>query len=196
MSDDLQRSRVEAMLRAAGDAGEVPDSLHAVARDAALASGDPAPQPVAAVVRMPRRRRFEPARLAAAAVVLVGTAAASIVIGVGGASQSPAVVSTIALSGAHGMTGKMEVSGVSGGMRQVVFSVDHLPPAPAGDYYEAWYQSGAEAMTLATFDTPSSGHVQLRTTMPAALGWSRCWVTLESVHGGRSRVVLDSVRST
>lgn len=196
MADEPDLSRVEAMLRSAGAPGDVPGSLHAIARDAALAgAGAGVVEPVVTVSRLPRRRRFEPARIAAAAVVLVGTAAASILIGVGGAGSSPGVVSTIALSGSHGMSGKMQVTGVHSGMRQVIFSVDHLPPAPRGDYYEAWYQSGGDAMTLATFDTPASGHVQLRTTMPAALRWSRCWVTLESVGGGPSRVVLDSVRT-
>ncbi len=194
MADEPELIRVESLVRAAGDPGEVPEPLHAVARAAVLS--EPLAQPVAPVVRLSRRRRWEPTRLIAAAVVLVGTAAASILIGVGGTANSPAVVSTIALSGSHGMTGKMQVSAPSSNMREVVFTVNHLPPAPRGEYYEVWYQSGSETMTLVAFDTPSSGHVELKTTMPAALDWSRCWVTLESINGGHSKVVLDSVRST
>lgn len=186
--DEPELIRVERLLRSAGAPPEVPEALHAAARAAAL--GDV--RAVDPVVDLGSRRRWRPARLGAAIVVLAGAAAASVVIGVGGAARGPAIASTVALTGAGGMHATMQVSVLDHGMRQVVFTASGLRPAPPGHYYEAWYQSGRTAMVLATFETPASGRVQLRTTMPGSLGWSRCWVTLESVSGSSSRVVLDS----
>lgn len=190
--DEPELIRVERLLRSVGAPPEVPEALHAAARAAALGDAPSAPAAAPVVDLASRRRWRRPARLGAAVVVLAGAAAASVVIGVGGAARGPAIQSTVALSGAGGGHATMQVSVLEHGVRQVVFTADGLRPAPPGHYYEVWFQSGKTAMTLATFGSPVDGHVQLRTTMPGSLYWSRCWVTMESVSGGSSRVVLDS----
>ena len=126
-----------------------------------------------------------------AAAVLTASAAAALVIGVGGNSMQ--VDRTINLSGAGSAaaaSATIDIGSVDSSIRQVRVNVDNLPPAPEGGYYELWMQDGSSDPTgMVAFDTPGSGDVVAHTTMPAKMGWTRCWITLERADGTESTVL-------
>jgi hypothetical protein len=185
MTDERRIIEIEDMLREAGAPPSPPEHLHAVARQAALGHPD--------VVEI--RSRVRPSsrvgRLVLAAAVLTASAAAALVIGVGGNNfkidrslqlqGSPAAASASAV---------IDIGKTDGPIRQVAVHVDKLAPAPNGGYYELWMQDGSNDPTgMVAFDTDTAGNVVAKTTMPAGMGWTRCWVTLERADGSETTVL-------
>ena len=84
MSDERRMSEVEEMLRAAGAPEDPPAHLRDVARTAALGTGTGDVVHLRPALRMDNRF----ARLTLAAAVLLASALAALVIGVGGNSMS------------------------------------------------------------------------------------------------------------
>ena len=185
MSDERRMSDVEEMLRAAGAPYDPPAHLRDVARDAALGSAD--------VVRLrpTLRMGIRLARLSLAAAVLLASALAALVIGVGG--NRMAIDHRISLDGAAAApqaSATIELGSPDGAVRDVVVRVSGLDPAPKGGYYELWMQTGQGDPTgMVTFNTGSDGDIVAHTTMPSSLTWSRCWVTLETMDGHHSTVL-------
>jgi hypothetical protein len=185
VSDERRISDVEEMLRAAGAPQDPPAHLRDVARDAALGSAD--------VVRLRPALRMDNrlARLSLAAAVLLASALAALVIGVGGNRMS--VDHRISLDGAAAApqaSATIELGSPDGAVRDVVVRVSGLDPAPKGGYYELWMQTGPGDPTgMVTFNTESDGDIVAHTTMPAAMTWSRCLITLESADGRHSTVL-------
>jgi hypothetical protein len=190
MSDERRMSEVEEMLRAAGAPEDPPAHLRDVARTAALGKGGD-------VVRLRPTLRMDNrlARLSLAAAVLLASALAALVIGVGGNNMS--VDRRISLDGAPAApqaSASIEFGSPNGAIRPVVVRVNNLAPAPSGGYYELWMQTGrpGEPTGMVTFNTGSGGDVVARTTMPTGMTWTRCWVTLETQDGRRSTVLVTA----
>jgi hypothetical protein len=185
MTDERRMSDVEDMLKAAAAPIDPPAHFRDVAREAALGSADVVR--LRPVLRMDNRL----ARLSLAAAVLLASALAALVIGVGGSTMS--VDQRIALGGAGRSpqaSATVELGSADGAIRAVVVRVDNLGPAPKGGYYELWMQTGAgEPTGMVTFNTGSDGDVVAHTTMPAGMTWSRCWVTLETADGHHTTVL-------
>src|SRR4249920_3424318 len=79
------------------------------------------------------------------------------------------------------------------GTRPMLVKIDHLRPAPAGSYYEMWFQVSGDKVSAVTFNTGSSGRATVRAAISANMHWGACWVTLEKVGGpDGDRVVLRS----
>lgn len=185
MTDERDLSEIERLLRSTPAPVDVPADFESAARAAAL---EPGPGPV---VRGPAARRargwqWGRGRLLPAIGVLVGAAAASLLIGVGGRGNGISVQQSVALAavsgtpGVAGAHGVLQVGNADGSMRPVVFKVSDLKPAPAGRYYEMWFSSGAETVGMMAFNTGSDGSVTVHAEIPAGLRWNRCWVSMES----------------
>ena len=173
------------MLREAGQPAAPPPHFHDVAREAALGRGE--------VIDFASRSRTggRMARLLLAAAVLTASAAAALVIGVGGTRLQ--VAQSIDLQGVGRQataSAVLDIGHNSGPIRQVELRVDGLGPAPAGGYYELWMKNGNGDRTgLVAFNTSSDGHVVARTTIPAGMSWTRCWVTVERPDGTEAPVL-------
>jgi len=185
MTDERRIIEVEEMLREAGSPMQPPAPFHAAARAAALGEGDVVP------IRSRVRPSGRGGRLLLAAAVLTASAAAALVIGVGGNGMQ--VDRSLSLSGtgtASSASATIDIGSAKSAIRQVRVNVDNLPPAPEGAYYELWMQDGSSDPTgMLAFDTPGSGDVVAHTTMPANMGWTKCWVTLEKPDGSESTVL-------
>ena len=177
--DDL--TGIERALRAAGAPPEVPPELESRAREAALGREKPAE-----VLRLPspERRRHPAASVLLAAAVLVGSAAAALLIGVGGSTTQ--VERTLHLTGPGSASAVVDFAKPSGPNRAVVVKVRHLAPASGGSYYEMWMSDGHDTLAMVAFNTHSDGTATVDTTLPAGMGWRRCWVTREGAGGGGS----------
>jgi anti-sigma-K factor RskA len=180
MSDERHISEIEELLREIGPPPTPPEHLHAVARDAALSGGE-------VIALAPRvRPRGRAGRLVLAAAVLTASAAAALVIGVGGnAAQIERTIHMQGVGSASAATAQVDFAS-SGGrpVREMVLHVDGLPPAPTNGYYELWMQHGnGDPVGLLAFDTPQSGHVVIHSSMPSGLSWTKCWVTVERPNG-------------
>ncbi|MDX6535644.1 MAG: Anti-sigma-K factor rskA [Gaiellales bacterium] len=175
MTNNPMPTEIEDRLRDAGAPAEPPVHLRALARDAAL--GGP---PVVMHTRtIHPRGRF--GRFALAAAVLVASAAAALVIGVGG--NNPTVIRTISMTGnAPGTGASVDFLKSDGPTRQVVVKIWGLDPAPKGAYYQVWMDPGDGVPTtaLVAVNTKPDGTVEAHTTMPTGIGWEKCWVTLEN----------------
>ena len=178
---DLER--IERMLREAPAPVDVPDGLEAVARRAAL--GD-RPAPVRAVRSRPR---WPFGRLLPAAAVMAAAAAATLLIGVGGRTPPFAVSSSLAMTGPAGASATVDFGPAGGGTRPILLHVRGLAPAPAGRYYEMWMRVGTDAVSVATFNTGTSGTATVRASLAGGMSWRSCWVTLERVGGGHRTVL-------
>jgi hypothetical protein len=176
VSDDLRIERVERALRDAHAPLETPARLREVARTAALGG---------------RLRRRRPVALALAAT-LAAAAALAVGISLRDDAVRPEGAYTIAMAGPAGASGRVAVSDAEGGVRRVSISLDHLQPADGGSWYEMWYSSADGRWKVASFDVPSSGRVQFDTTIPAAVSWTRCWVSLRSPSAKPVRVLVSS----
>ena len=185
MSDERYISEIEDRLREAGAPPTPPAHLHAIARAEAL--GQPDVVDIRSVVRPSSRV----GRLVLAAAVLTASAAAALVIGVGGSGFH--VDRSVNLQGAGRVASASAVVdvGSSGGpVRDVQVHVNGLPPAPKGGYYELWMQDGSSEPTgLVAFDTSGTGSVVANTTIPKDMPWTKCWVTLERADGSRTTVL-------
>ncbi|HWG83692.1 MAG TPA: anti-sigma factor [Gaiellales bacterium] len=186
MSDERYISEIEDRLREAGAPPTPPSHLHAIARAEAL--GQPDVVDIRSVVRPSSRV----GRLVLAAAVLTASAAAALVIGVGGSGFH--VDRSVHLQGAGPVASASAVVdvGSSGGgpVRDVQVHVNGLPAAPKGGYYELWMQDGSSEPTgLVAFDTSGTGSVVANTTIPKDMPWTKCWVTLERADGSRTTVL-------
>jgi hypothetical protein len=189
--DDIDR--VEQLLRSAPAPTTVPPGLIDVAREAALGSGERRTVVAAVRPRVPRMPRFRLARLSAGVAVMAAAAAAALVIGVGGRSSPFDAQTTIALAGPAGASATVAFGRADQGTRPMLVKIDHLRPAPAGSYYEMWFQVSGDKVSAVTFNTGSSGRATVRAAISANMHWGACWVTLEKVGGPDSdRVVLRS----
>jgi anti-sigma-K factor RskA len=185
MSEERRINEIEDMLREAGRPEAPPVHFRDLARREALGQGE------VVEMRAPLRPRGAGGRLLLAAAVLVASAAAALVIGVGGNRMQ--VYRSVHLAGSGSASAVVDIGNSHNGVRQLVLHVDGLRPAPAGGYYELWMQKGnSDPTALAAFDTGSSGHVVANASMPASLGWTRCWVTLERSDGSSSTVLQFS----
>ena len=186
MSDERYINEIEDRLREAGAPPTPPAHLHEIARAEAL--GAPDVVDIRTVVRPSSRV----GRLVLAAAVLTASAAAALVIGVGGSGFH--VDRSVNLQGAGRVASASAVVdiGSSGGrpVRDVQVHVNGLPPAPRGGYYELWMQDGSSEPTgLVAFDTSGTGSVVANTTIPKDMPWTKCWVTLERADGSRTTVM-------
>jgi anti-sigma-K factor RskA len=180
VSDERHITEVEDLLREVGAPPTPPAHMHDIARDAALGSGE--------VIEFASRvrPRGRGGRLLLAAAVLTASAAAALVIGVGG--NALRVDRTVQMRGIGSQSSASAVIDFgatgSGPLRDVVLHVDNLSPAPDHGYYELWMQNGRGGpIGLVAFNTSGSGHVVVRTAMPSGLSWTRCWVTVERPNG-------------
>jgi hypothetical protein len=183
--DDL--TGIERALRAAGPPPEVPFELESKAREAALGRDKPAE-----VLRLPsaERRRHPGRSVLLAAAVLVGSTAAALLIGVGGSNTQ--VQRTLHLSGPGSASAVVDFAKPNGPNRAVVIKVSDLKPATNGGYYEMWMNDGQDTLAMVAFNTHSDGTATVDTTLPAGMGWHKCWVTREGAGGGSSSPVLRS----
>jgi hypothetical protein len=128
---------------------------------------------------------------------VVAAAAASLVIGVGGRSTGLHVEQTVAMAAvAPGAAsgGELQLGPAEGPMRPIVLKVHALKPQPAGRYYEMWFSDGADKVALVAFNTSSDGTATVHGSIPSNMGWTRCWITLESERqGARETPVLRAV---
>jgi hypothetical protein len=187
--DDIER--VEQLLRSAPAPTSVPPGLIDVAREAALGGGER--RTIVAVSR-PRVPRLRLARLSAGVAVMAAAAAAALVIGVGGRGPSFDSQATLALAGPAGADATVDFGSVDKGTRPMLLKIHDLKPAPAGSYYEMWFNVGGDKVSAVTFNTSSSGEATIRTAISADMHWGHCWVTLEKVGDRQSDAVV--LRST
>ena len=189
--DDIDR--VEQLLRSAPAPTPVPPGLIDVAREAALGGGERRTVVAASRARVPRVPRLRLARLSAGVAVMAAAAAAALVIGVGGRGTPFDAQTTIALAGPAGASATVDFGRADQGTRPMLVKIDHLRPAPAGFYYEMWFQVPGDKVSAVTFNTGASGRATVRAAISANMHWGACWVTLEKVGGPDSdRVVLRS----
>jgi hypothetical protein len=184
MTEDRDIEAVETALRAAGPPLDPPAGFDRLARDAAL--GD-RPQPVVSAGRERPSRRPMLWRAVLAAAVIGISAAAALLIGVGGDAMQ--VDHTIALQGQGGASGTVEIGEPDGSTREVVVKVDDLAPAPEGRYYALYMSDDGHTMPLAAFNTDEDGSADVHSTMPAEAGWTDCWVTLTGGTGDEQPVL-------
>jgi hypothetical protein len=185
MTEDARFAGVEEQLRAAGRPAAPPAGYLEVARTAALGEVPPG----ARVIGLPVRHRFSAFRALLAAAVIAISVAGALVIGVGGDSRMQ-VEHSVALSGSDGASGSVDIGTQNGPLRDVVLKVDGLEPAPDGRYYQMWFSYGGDSMAIMAFNTSSDGTVEVRSSMPAGMGWQSCWVTLEGGDGTQAATVL------
>jgi hypothetical protein len=186
--DDLDR--VEQLLRSAQAPAAVPPGLEAMAREAALGGPSASRRPDITIVK-PRMPRFGFARVSAGIAVMAAAAAAALVIGVGGKSSPFDAQRTLALAGAAGASATVDFGSADQGTRPMLVKVHDLRPAPAGSYYEMWFNVAGDKVSAVTFNTSSSGEATVRTAISADMRWGACWVTEEKAGtGDGSRVVL------
>jgi hypothetical protein len=191
MSGFDELDRVERLLSSTPPPAPVPPAVADAARQAALGSGQDRIVVTAQGVRLPRPRW---GRLVPAVAVMASAAAAALVIGVGGRGSGIDVQRSISLAGPGGANATVELGSPADGSRPVLVRVHDLRPAPAGFYYEMWFQVGDERVSAVTFNTDSSGGATIPTTLPSGMHWRRCWVTMEQMTGGHhDHVVLRSV---
>jgi hypothetical protein len=186
MTDDRMPVEIEELLRETAAPPAPPEQFHAPARQAALGS------PRVVMHSRTVHPRGRTGRLLLAAAVLVASAIAALAIGVGGNSD-PTVVWSMNLTGDNPSTGaKVEFLETDGAVRPVVVKIWGLKPAPEGSYYQVWMDPGHGVPTtaLVAVNTMADGTVEAHTTMPASIGWKRCWVTLENA--GSDGAVLRS----
>jgi len=190
MNDELDTQQLTDALRAVGAPPEPPPGYEQIARDAAL-GGTAAPAEVVRIDRHRLRRRL--GRPAIALVVIAASTIAALVIGVGG-NQTP-IAHTVTMSATSGAQASIDFGESDGAVRPVVVKVSHLTPAGDGHYYQLWMSKGGESMPVAAFNTESDGSVTAKSTMPANMGWDRCWITLDSTtdsNDANDPVVLQS----
>jgi hypothetical protein len=190
MTEERRINQIEDMLREAGKPETPPAHFRDAARQAALGGGSDIVQ-----LRSSTRVRARGGRVALAAAVLVASAAAALVIGVGGNRME--VVRSVHLSSASptgtSASAVLDIGSESNNVRDLVVHVDGLKPAPEGGYYELWMQNGGDEPTgIVAFDTNESGDADAKATLPAGMGWTRCWVTLETANGSRTTVLQAS----
>jgi hypothetical protein len=161
--DDNARAELDELLRlfAKSTTWEEPppdlaDSVVAGIRAAGLAVPEtplPIADPVPATPSAPRRNWFRPVLVAAAAVVLVVALGAVLATRDGSEGESFALAATDVIPGVSGSaTVEQTGSGLS-----ISLSVEGLPPAEPGTFYQAWMRGEAGSVPIGTFHARESG---------------------------------------
>ena len=169
MSDDRDLTRVEDLLRSVPTPSEVPPRYAPIAKAAALGGEPPC-----------RGCRIVSARIALAAATtgggcgVGGAVAVTLAFGVNGTRSPSTVEASVALSPGSpqfaSASGKpLELGHAKGAMRPAVLKVDHLPPAPAGEYYEMWFSNGDDSVGLMAFNTEADGTVTVHSAVPTGM---------------------------
>jgi hypothetical protein len=192
MTDGAQLRRVEERLRAAGPSATPPGGYAEIARAAALGEVPHQAPARAKVIRLPGSGSFSAIRAALAAAVIAVSVAGALIIGVGG-SDPMRVEHSVSLSGDGGATGSVDIAEANGPVRDLVVRIEGLEPAPEGRYYEMWFSHNGDVMAVVAFNTSREGKVEVRSAMPAGIGWESCWVTLE---GGAEDVPATVLRAS
>jgi hypothetical protein len=194
VSDERDLTGVEELLRSVPAPSEVPTRYAEVAKEAAIGSDISGGLRSAARRTLPRRRWF------AAAGVVVGALAATLVFAVADGGSSTSYQSSIALTAGSPSfakaTGSLEIGKADGAMSPAVLRVSDLPPAPAGEYYEMWFTSKDDTVGIMAFNTNADGTVKVDGAIPAGMHWDRCWVSLESDAGNGHTVVKPVLHSS
>jgi hypothetical protein len=137
-------------------------------------AGVPAPEASAQRARGARRGlrsgtlRLSPAiaALAVAACLGLGFGAGALIShgsGVGGVARG----SSVALRPLAGAQARDLATAYMPGPGQMILRVDHLPPSPAGTYYELWLMSDAKRLApVAAFRVGLEGTTQLTLRLP------------------------------
>jgi hypothetical protein len=186
MSYEAGMPSLEERLRAAGRPETPPDGYAHVARTAALGR-----QPrEARVIGLPSRHRVSMFRALLAAAVIAASVAGALLIGVGG-DRMP-IVHTLSMSGGGGASATIDIGKETGSVRPLVLRVDGLEPAPEGQYYQMWFDTGDATMPIVAFNTSRDGKVEVRGAMPAGLEWVSCWVTIERGPASGAKTVLKA----
>ncbi len=197
MSDELDFTRVEDLLRSVPAPADPPARYAQVAKEAAL--GQDQPGLAGSLRRAPRAR---PRRgWFALGGALVGALAATLAIAVFSGGSSPMKVessvplvsgsSTFALA-----SGSLDLGAPDGAMRPAVLKVSDLPPAPKGEYYEMWFSDGDDKVGMMAFNTAADGTVEVQGAVPAGMTWDHCWVSLERQAPNGDTVVKPVLRSS
>jgi hypothetical protein len=176
---------------------DVPPSLVAPSVQAALTDSDsPAP-----FRRAPRRSRGWSRRWSLAGVVAIAAAAAvAVTISVTSRPGGIGFQRIATLTGAGNASGYVAVGRADGAVEPVVVSINHLDPAPGGQYYEIWFKTGGKNVPGVAFNAGSDGRAEVHISAPTNTKWVRCWITRQSINDPRSSTIVmranPSLRST
>jgi Anti-sigma-K factor rskA len=172
---------------------EVAATLHELSPAAwEVASGPPSTAPATRERRRtPERRwfRVSPVLTAALAVVAlaIGVGVGALVwSGGGGGHAGGAAARTVALRALPGTSARAAGSARVTPAGQLTLTVDRLPAAGAGRYYEAWLMTDTRHLVpLASFDVHGSGRASVTVPLPAPAARYRYFdVSLQTVSGG------------
>jgi hypothetical protein len=176
---------------------DVPPSLVAPSVQAAVTDSDsPAP-----FRRAPRRSRGWSRRWSLAGVVAIAAAAAvAVTISVTSRPGGIGFQRIATLTGAGNASGYVAVGRADGAVEPVVVSINHLDPAPGGQYYEIWFKTGGKNVPGVAFNAGSDGRAEVHISAPTNTKWVRCWITRQSINDPRSSTIVmranPSLRST
>ena len=176
---------------------DVPPSLVAPSVQAAVTDSDsPAP-----FRRAPRRSRGWSRRWSLAGVVAIAAAAAvAVTISVTSRPGGIGFQRIATLTGAGNASGYVAVGRADGAVEPVVVSINHLAPAPGGQYYEIWFNTGGKNVPGVAFNAGSDGRAEVHISAPTNTKWVRCWITRQSINDPRSSTIVmranPSLRST
>ena len=149
----------------------------------------------------PQRRwlRASPALTASLAVLAlaIGIGIGALVwSGGGGGHSGGAAGRTVALRPLPGTSARAVGSARVTPTGQLTLSVDRLPAAGVGRYYEAWLMTDTRHLVaLASFDVHGSGHASVKVPLPAPPARYRYFdVSLQTVSGGTAHSDLSVLR--
>lgn len=194
-ADPALRARAARLAEVAGTLSELSPAAWEVASGAQSESPGPGPAPASgepATARVRRRWRLGSPALTAALVAValaIGVGVGALVwsgsggSGGGGAGQLGRTVALRPLPGTFGnAAGSARVT--PGG--ELTLSVDRLPAAGAGRYYEAWLMTDTRHLvSLASFEVHGSGSARVTVPLPAPATRYRYFdVSLQKVSGG------------
>jgi hypothetical protein len=136
----------------------------------------------------PRRRRLgAPALAAAMAVVAIAIGVGvGALIWSGGGQGTGAVTRAVVLRPLPGTSANAAGSAQVSSAGQLTLSVDRLPAAGAGRYYEAWLMTDTRHLVpLASFEVRGSGSARVTVPLPAPVARYRYFdVSLQTVSAG------------
>ncbi len=173
---------------------DVPPSLVVASVHAAVADPDPAVRIRRSARRSPRwSRRWS----LAGAVAVAAAAAVAVTITITSQSGSHTEFQRIAtLTGAGNSSGFVAVGRASGAIEPVVVSIRHLDPAPGGQYYEIWFQTGGRQVPGVAFNAGSDGRAEVHLTAPTNTQWVKCWITRQSIDDpSTATIVMRATRT-
>jgi Anti-sigma-K factor rskA len=186
-ADPAVRARVERLAEVTGMLNDLSPAAWQVASDPQ--SGSPATSASGELAAAPVRRRWRlvsPALTAALAVVAIaiGVGVGALIWSGGGGGGS--VARTVALRPLPGTFRNAAGSARLTTTGELTLSVDRLPAAGAGRYYEAWLMTDARHLVpLASFEVRGSGSARVTVPLPAPAARYRYFdVSLQTVSGG------------